>query len=234
MTEPSETLLIGGGDPAHPRRTGTHRGGWRRPDPIILAALAAGVLVVLGIGFAVFPPLVAHPKADVLPVSSGAPGKAVPVPAGSPSPPVTASPVTSLPPVTSTGKPTAKPSDLENQLVSLTNQARSQAGCHPVKNDGHLRSAARSHSNDMARKGFVGHAGSDGSSFADRIRKAGYRHPLSENVGQGYRTAQQAITAWLADPAQRANIVNCGAKAVGVGVVVAKNGTAYWTQDFGN
>jgi hypothetical protein len=31
----------------------------------------------------------------------------------------------------------------------------------------------------------------------------------------------------------RSPIVNCDAKAVGVGVTIAKDGTAYWTADFG-
>jgi uncharacterized protein YkwD len=234
VTEPHKTLLIDGAEPAGPRRTGVHRIGWRRPDPVVLAAMAAGALAVLGIGFALLPSLIVHPKADVLPVSSAAPGQAVPAPAASPKPALTASLLTSLPPLATAKPPATKPEDLENQLVTLTNQARSQAGCHPVKNDGHLHSAARGHSDDMAKKGFVGHPGSDGSSFADRIRKAGYRRPLSENVGKGYQTAQQALTAWLADPAQRAAILNCGAKAVGVGVAVARNGVAYWTQDFGD
>lgn len=233
MTEPNKTLFTEGAGPAEPRRTGAHRR-WRHADPVVLAALAAGALALAGIGFAVLPPLVTHPKADALPVNAGAPASVVPAPAGSPSPSVAASLLTSLPPVAATGRPAAKPGELENQLVELTNRARSQAGCHSVKNDGHLHSAARSHSSDMARKGFVSHAGSDGSSFAERIRKAGYRHPLAENIGQGYVTAQQALTAWLADPAQRASLLNCRAKAVGAGVAVARNGVAYWTEDFGD
>jgi uncharacterized protein YkwD len=214
-----------------------HRTGWRQPGPLALAAIAAGTLCLLGLTFALLPLLRGAPRADAVPASSASPGGTAPAAAYDAAASAGASPqpslLRSLPPVTG-GRPTSRPGDLENQLVTLTNQARAQAGCHPVKNDGHLRSAARAHSNDMAKKGAVSHAGSDGSSFADRIRKAGYRRPLSENVGRGYATAQQAITAWLADPQQRANIVNCAATAVGVGVTVAKNGVAYWTQDFGD
>lgn len=118
-------------------------------------------------------------------------------------------------------------------MVAAINQARGQAGCQPVTDDGHLHNSARSHSDDMARKGYVGRTGSDGSSFSDRIRKAGYRDPLAEDVGRGYQTAQQALDAWMATPDMRSAIVNCAAKAVGVGVSFAKDGAVYWTADFG-
>jgi uncharacterized protein YkwD len=198
-----------------------------------IAALTAGVLVLVGIGFAVLSPLLAgRPKAEALPATSAEPGQ--PVPAGAPSAGAAgASPslLSSLPPVTK--PPTAKPGDLEDRLVSLVNRARSDAGCQSVKDDGHLHNSARTHSEDMARKGYVGRTGSDGSSFGDRIRRAGYRDPLGEAVGRGYQTAQAALDAWLAAPDQRAPLLDCGAKAIGVGVAFAKDGTVYWTADLG-
>jgi uncharacterized protein YkwD len=206
----------------------------RRLDQVGIAALAAGVLVLIGIGFAVLSPLLAGPpKAEALPAATGGAGTVPPSPpaasgTGSPSP--GPSLLTSVPPG---AKPTGKPGDLENQLVSAINRARSQAGCQSLKNDSHLRSSAGSHSDDMAKKGYLSRTGSDGSSFADRIRRAGYHDPLAEDVGRGYQTAQQALDAWMAAPDARSPIVNCDAKAVGVGVTFAKDGTAYWTADFG-
>lgn len=224
-----------------PRRPGRRRArglfptDWRQLDQVGIAALAAGVLVLIGLGFAVLSPLLAGPpKAEALPATTA--GSNQPVPAGpapgtaGPSP--TASLLRSLPPATKL--PGSKPGDLENQLVAAVNQARQQAGCQAVKDDGHLHSSARSHSDDMARKGYVSRTGSDGSNYGDRIRKAGYRDPLGEDVGRGYQTAQQALDAWLAQPDMRPPIVNCAAKAVGVGVSFARDGTVYWTADFGS
>ncbi|WP_345627865.1 CAP domain-containing protein [Rugosimonospora acidiphila] len=238
MTQPRETPPTAGGGPIGTRRAGHHRTGWRdrigwrRPGPLGLAAIASGALCVLGLAFALIPPLTSHPHADALPISSDAPN----LPAAPPDAFPSASPSPSLPaPQPSTvAVPTVNPASLESELIKLTNQARTKAGCHTVKTDSHLRSAARGHSADMAAKGFLSHAGSDKSTFADRIRKAGYRHPLSENIGKGYVTAQQAITAWLANKGEAANIRNCHAKAVGVGVAVATNGIGYWTEDFGD
>jgi uncharacterized protein YkwD len=208
-------------------------GSIRRLDQVGIAALAAGVLVLIGIGFAVISPLLAGPpKAEALPAATTGAGTVPPPPAsGSTSPSAQPSLLTSLPP--GTKLPGAKASDLENQLVSAINAARSQAGCHALKNDSQLRSSAGAHSDDMAKKGYVSRTGSDGSSFSDRIRKAGYRDPLAEDVGRGYQTAQQALDAWMAAPDQQAPIVNCGGAAIGVGVAFAKDGTVYWTADFG-
>jgi uncharacterized protein YkwD len=203
----------------------------RRLDQVGIAALTAGVLVLIGIGFAVISPLLAGPPtAEALPAATA--GTAPPPSAsGSTSPSGQPSLLTSLPPGTKLSG--AKASDLENQLASAVNAARSQAGCHALKNDGRLRSSAGAHSDDMAKKGYVSRTGSDGSSFSDRIRKAGYRDPLGEDVGRGYQTAQQALDAWMAQPDQQAPIVDCAATAIGVGVAFAKDGTVYWTADFG-
>ena len=57
--------------------------------------------------------------------------------------------------------------------------------------------------------------------------------PLSENIAKGFRTPQQVMDGWMRSKEHKANILNCNAKAIGVGLAVTKDGTAYWTQDFG-
>jgi len=196
---------------------------WRPTGPLGWAALAAGVLAALGISFVLVAPLAAEPtRTDSLPATRASPGprpSAPPVPADSAAAPAPSASV--------------RTSVLEDQLVQLINAARGGAGCDKLHNDGHLHSAARDHSEDMAGKGFVGHDGSDGSSPNNRMRKAGYRHPKGEDVGSGYRTAQVALDAWSADPGERGILRDCDMKAVGVGVVAAADGTLYWTADFG-
>jgi hypothetical protein len=65
------------------------------------------------------------------------------------------------------------------------------------------------------------------------MRKAGYKRPKSEDVGSGYPSAQAAYDAWRSDSGQSGVLGDCDLKAVGVGVVLAKDGTPYWTADFG-
>ena len=70
------------GRPVSEPRLGRLLSTTRRLDQVGIAALAAGALVLIGIGFAVLSPLLAGPpKAEALPASSAQPGAA---PAGGP------------------------------------------------------------------------------------------------------------------------------------------------------
>jgi uncharacterized protein YkwD len=123
----------------------------------------------------------------------------------------------------------------ENQVVALTNAQRKAHGCGALRNDTRLADSARAHSTDMVKQGFFSHTGSNGSSFVAREVKAGYpnRGASAENIAWGFRTPQDVVTGWMNSPGHRANILNCGSIAVGVGLAYTGGGSAYWTQDFG-
>ena len=123
---------------------------------------------------------------------------------------------------------------LQTDINYWTNRWRVKVGCPQLRLDATIARAARNHSGWMARTGTFSHVGSAGSSFVTRVTAAGYRAPLAENIAWGYRSGAEVVSAWMASPAHRANIVNCKAKSVGVGAVYAANGTAYFTQDFGS
>jgi uncharacterized protein YkwD len=122
---------------------------------------------------------------------------------------------------------------LEGDIVYLTNKQRALRGCKAVRAEARLTKAARGHSAYMARSRSFSHTGSGGSSFSARITATGYPRPLSENIAYGYRTGLDVVKAWMASPGHRANILNCGSVAVGVGLAYKADGTPYWTQDFG-
>ncbi|MEJ3743291.1 CAP domain-containing protein [Actinomycetes bacterium KLBMP 9797] len=121
----------------------------------------------------------------------------------------------------------------ESEVMRLTNQARARHGCRGVRHEYKLTYAARRHSADMARKDFFGHTGSDGSDFATRARRAGYRHAMSENIAKGHASARDVVRAWLDSEPHRRAMLDCAARATGVGVARAKDGALLWTQDFG-
>jgi uncharacterized protein YkwD len=123
---------------------------------------------------------------------------------------------------------------VESQVIALVNKERAKRGdCDPVNGDDALTEAARAHSADMAGGGFLNHKGSDGSSPDDRMRAAGYDDPLSENLARGFRSAKDVMNGWMDSKNQRNHILDCDARSIGVGVAVADDGTAYWTQNFG-
>lgn len=122
---------------------------------------------------------------------------------------------------------------LEAAVIDLVNAERRRRGCGEVHLDERLRTAARGHSADMARHGELSHEGSDGSSPWDRAERAGYDAAMSENVAMGYATPEAVMDAWMKSQGHRDNILNCEAKAVGVGLARDGKGTAWWTQMFG-
>jgi uncharacterized protein YkwD len=132
----------------------------------------------------------------------------------------------------------------ENNVLTLVNQKRAAgAVCGGVSKpavpaltlDTRLRCAARKHSKDMGVKNFFSHTSSDGSSFSQRITKAGYTWTAAgENISAGYATADAAVAGWMASTGHCNNIMNATFKHLGVGYYYNVNATYdhYWTQDF--
>ncbi|TWF95710.1 CAP domain-containing protein [Saccharopolyspora dendranthemae] len=118
----------------------------------------------------------------------------------------------------------------QDQVVSLVNEARAEAGCAPLTVDGRLTKAATAHSADMASRGYFSHTTPEGVTFGDRLRDAGYASPGAENIARGHTSADQVVGDWMKSRGHRKNIMDCSLRTIGVGVEY--NGH-YWTQDFG-
>lgn len=130
-----------------------------------------------------------------------------------------------------TAAKTGTASAAEDQVVTLTNQARAKKGCRPLTHDPKLRAAAERHSADMAAHDYFDHDSKDGRTPGDRISTAGFA-PVStwgENIAMGQPTAASVVRAWLDSPGHRANIMNCSFTHIGVG---QSTKGPYWTQDF--
>jgi uncharacterized protein YkwD len=87
----------------------------------------------------------------------------------------------------------------------------------------------------MATTGQFGHPGADGSGPADRMNAAGYDtgRGWAENIARGQDSAEAVMAAWMGSPDHRANILDCGLRAFGVGAARSASGQLFWTQDFG-
>jgi uncharacterized protein YkwD len=124
----------------------------------------------------------------------------------------------------------------EAQVLRLVNQQRASAGCRPLTSNSILLAVARAHSRDMAVHGYFDHNSQDGRTPFDRMRAAGYRGNLmGENIAAGQPTPAAVMDAWMHSPGHRANILNCGFKAIGIGLyrLASSPFRVYWTQDFG-
>ncbi|GAB2595738.1 hypothetical protein Aab01nite_25740 [Paractinoplanes abujensis] len=151
--------------------------------------------------------------------------------AGVPTPPAPPAATTT----TAVATPTVvAPRTLMSQVVTMTNRQRWANGCRRLLTvDRELVVASVRQSLYMARTGLFSHVWRDGTTFVRRSHLAGYEQPSGENIAWGYRTAAEVIEAWMASPRHRANMLNCGAKSIGTGVVYAANGVPYYTQVFG-
>ena len=136
-------------------------------------------------------------------------------------------------PAQATGTTTVGTDELSSMIVLQTNLRRERLGCGPLALDSELVQAAERQSWYMASTGNFSHVGRDGSSFVTRARAAGYTEPSGENIAWGYDNATSVMDAWMLSPGHRANIVNCDARSIGIGVVYGPNGAPYYTQIFG-
>ncbi|WP_127497297.1 CAP domain-containing protein [Actinoplanes solisilvae] len=125
------------------------------------------------------------------------------------------------------------PAKMSSDIVALTNQQRALHGCGKLVVSPALGRAAVGHSAWMAKTGKFSHTGAGNSTFDKRVKAAGYARPLGENIAFGFGTGVEVVKAWMKSPGHRANILNCKAKTIGVGVVYSAKGTAYQTQEFG-
>jgi urease accessory protein UreF len=99
--------------------------------------------------------------------------------------------------------------------VLLFASAEAQASCAT------MQKLAQEHSNDMARRGSMDHAG-----FMDRAR----RGARAENVAMGVKTRSAAVAMWWSSPGHAANMRVPGCKAVAYAV---GRGVYYWTMEIG-
>ena len=123
----------------------------------------------------------------------------------------------------------------EASILGAVNSVRAAHGLGPLRSDGTLIRAARSHSNTLMRTDAFTHG-----SFAARLAAFGARGPrFGENLawGTGSRASASSIVhAWLASPGHRANLLRPGFRRIGIGARVGTfqghGGATIVTADF--
>lgn len=109
------------------------------------------------------------------------------------------------------------------QLLVGTNNERSAAGLAPLTLNGELSQAAAAKAADMFANNYWAHNSPSGSTPWDFIVGAGYHYTVAgENLAKNFNDSQSVVSAWMASPTHRANIVKGSYKEVGFAVV---NGT---------
>ncbi len=111
-----------------------------------------------------------------------------------------------------------------NDLLSGTNQRRSQAGVGSLAINSKLQSAAQAKANDMANRNYWAHNTPEGNPPWVFINNAGYKYSKAgENLGCGFDDSSSLITGWYNSPTHKANLLDSAFEEVGFGIVNASN-----------
>jgi uncharacterized protein YkwD len=131
------------------------------------------------------------------------------------------------------------------QILDLVNRARAQprrcgnqdfAAAPALRWSATLERAALAHAHDMAARGALSHAGSDGSTPPQRVTRVGYVWSATgENVAAGQRDSESVVKSWLASPGHCANLMSPDytEMAVAFATSAATEAGIYWAQVFG-
>lgn len=126
-------------------------------------------------------------------------------------------------------------------MIEKINDLRRGLGLPLIRSCQSMLAAAKSHTEDMASRGELDHAGSDGSTFWERLCRSGYRPGcgprawVGEIIAAGNSGVDDTFDQWVQSPGHYEILVEPGARFAGVGY--SKNSGSglqhFWTVDFG-
>jgi uncharacterized protein YkwD len=126
---------------------------------------------------------------------------------------------------------------LESALHTAINEVRAEQGLLRLQRDAALDAVARAHSEDMAARHYMAHETPEGLTPPARMKRAGVvGYTLAgENIGTTTRSDpnREIVSAWMASPVHRDNVLAPVFNTTGVGIARAADGTWYYTQLYG-
>ena len=122
-------------------------------------------------------------------------------------------------------------------IISLTNQSRSEFGISELKENSLLSLAAQKKADSMAAEGYFSHNSPDGRQPWDFIKEQNYRYLMAgENLAVNFTEAENVEEAWMNSPGHKANILNKNFKEIGIGIAQGQylgKTTTFVVQMFG-
>ncbi|MGQ0824310.1 MAG: CAP domain-containing protein [Actinomycetota bacterium] len=120
------------------------------------------------------------------------------------------------------------PAGFVGDVLTLTNVERQKVGAKPLKMQPLLQKAARQRTVDQAVVEGISHTG-----WVATILAMGYRSPSAEIVAAGQGSPQSVVGAWMNSAGHHDIMLEDSYNDSGVGCVISKNNTYFWTMDFG-
>lgn len=107
-----------------------------------------------------------------------------------------------------------------DEVLRLTNERRKEAGLSPLKLDPVLSQAAKSKGEDMLNKDYWAHVSPDGVEPWKFFLDVGYKYRYAgENLARDFSNAASIVSAWMASPTHRDNILSPKYEDIGLAVV---------------
>ena len=121
-----------------------------------------------------------------------------------------------------------------NEVLTLVNEIRAEAGVHPLTLDKTLCAAATMRSLEMNYSRSFSHTRPNGSScFSVLDTYAVDYFSTGENIAVGYPTPADVVNGWKNSSGHYANMVSADFNKIGVGMSDLEIGSSeYWTQIF--
>ncbi|MEK7616968.1 MAG: CAP domain-containing protein [Patescibacteria group bacterium] len=126
----------------------------------------------------------------------------------------------------------------QKKLIELTNKERSQKGLPPVLENEALNKAAALKAQNMFEENYWAHFAPSGKTPWDFILGSGYKFTYAgENLAKNFYASNDVVSAWMASPTHRDNLLNSSYQDIGIAVVDGVlNGerTTLVVQEFGS
>ena len=107
-----------------------------------------------------------------------------------------------------------------NEVVSATNSERTRAGLPTLVYSEKLADAARRKAANMIEEDYWAHNSPSGKNPWVWFKSAGYSYLYAgENLAKDFGSTDRMLSAWMASPTHRDNIVNAKYKEIGIAVV---------------
>ncbi len=124
-------------------------------------------------------------------------------------------------------------SEVERQVITLTNKQRQQNGLPPLKADSRLTDAAEKKSQDMVQNNYFSHNSPTYGTPFQMLNQFGIDYSVAaENIAAGQTSAEEVVNAWMKSEGHRRNILNKDITRIGVGAVEGDGRGYHWTQLF--
>lgn len=129
--------------------------------------------------------------------------------------------------------------DISSQkLLLLTNKQRVENNLSPLTLNSKLSLAAAKKAEDMFLQNYWAHNSPDGKTPWFFVRGAGYNYIYAgENLARGFDTTDEVVSAWMASPRHRENMLSENFREVGFAVQKGKldgEETVLVVEEFGN